>query len=105
MGDATGTVKVDGELARALRHASSQIVDLPAAHRRGHCLEMQMPFIAHLLPDVPIVPMVMGHRTRDTAFALGATIAQAVEAHTRRVARGEQRPLALRGCQHGSVAR
>jgi AmmeMemoRadiSam system protein B len=42
---------------------------------------MQMPFIAHVLPDVPIVPMVMGHQTRETAFALGAAVAQAVAAH------------------------
>ena len=76
-----GPVKVDRDLASAVAAASSQIVDLPAAHGREHCLEMQMPFIAHLLQDVPIVPMVMGHQTRDTAFALGAAIAQAVEAH------------------------
>ena len=76
-----GPVQVDRDLASAVAAASSQIVDLPAAHGREHSLEMQMPFVAHLLPDVPIVPMVMGHQTRDTAFALGAAIAQAVEAH------------------------
>ena len=76
-----GPVKVDRDLASAVAAASSQIVDLPAAHGREHCLEMQMPFIARLLPEVPIVPMVMGHQTRDTAFALGAAIAKAVEAH------------------------
>ena len=36
---------------------------------------MQLPFIAHLLPGVPIVPLVMGHQTRETAFALGDAIA------------------------------
>jgi hypothetical protein len=77
-----GPVKVDRALAKAVTDASSQIVDLPAAHRREHCLEMQMPFIAHVLPGVPIVPMVMGHQTRETAFALGAAIAHAVETHT-----------------------
>lgn len=76
-----GPVKVDGELARALAAASSHIVDLPAAHGREHCLEMQMPFIAHVLPDVPIVPMVMGRQTRETSFALGVAIAEAVAAH------------------------
>lgn len=76
-----GPVKVNRELAKAVADASSQIVDLPAAHGREHCLEMQMPFIAHVLPRVPIVPMVMGHQTRETAFALGAAIAQAIEAH------------------------
>jgi MEMO1 family protein len=76
-----GPVRVDRELASALAAASSEIVDLPAAHGREHCLEMQMPFIAHVLPDVPIVPMVMGRQTRDTSFALGAAIAEAVAAH------------------------
>jgi AmmeMemoRadiSam system protein B len=55
-------------------------VELPVAHGREHSLEMQMPFVAHLLPGVPIVPMVMGHQTRATAFSLGAAVAQAVAA-------------------------
>jgi AmmeMemoRadiSam system protein B len=76
-----GPVQVHKRLAIALASASSQIIELPAAHGREHSLEMQMPFIAHVLPDVPIVPMVMGHQTRETAFALGAAIAQAVEMH------------------------
>jgi AmmeMemoRadiSam system protein B len=74
-----GPVPVHTTLPTALFSASHQIIELPAAHGREHCLEMQMPFIAHLMADVPIVPMVMGHQTRDTAFALGAAIAQAVE--------------------------
>jgi AmmeMemoRadiSam system protein B len=39
---------------------------------------MQLPFVARLLPDTAIVPLVMGHQTRDTAFALGDAIASAV---------------------------
>jgi AmmeMemoRadiSam system protein B len=39
---------------------------------------MQLPFVAHLLPDTAIVPMVMGHQTRATAFALGDALAQAI---------------------------
>jgi MEMO1 family protein len=76
-----GPVKVDRRLAAALAAASSEIIELAAAHGREHCLEMQMPFIAHLLQDVPIVPMVMGEQTRETAFGLGAAIAEVVEAH------------------------
>jgi AmmeMemoRadiSam system protein B len=38
---------------------------------------MQLPFVAHVMPGVPIVPMVMGYQTRATAFALGAAIARA----------------------------
>jgi AmmeMemoRadiSam system protein B len=76
-----GPVTVDRSLAAALAAASSEIVELPAAHGREHSLEMQMPFIAHVLPGVPIVPMVMGQQTRDTAFALGTAIAQVLDAH------------------------
>ena len=77
-----GSVSVDGDLATAIASEWPHIVDLPAAHGREHSLEMQMPFVAHLFPGVPIVPMVMGHQTRETAFALGAAIGRAVAAHT-----------------------
>ncbi len=60
-----------------IRAECAEVVDLPAAHRREHALEMQLPFIAHLLPGVPIVPLVMGHQTRETAFALGDALAAA----------------------------
>jgi AmmeMemoRadiSam system protein B len=76
-----GPVLVEHNLATALQQATRHVIELPAAHGREHSLEMQMPFIAHVLPDVPIVPMVMGHQTRETAFALGAAVAQAVAAH------------------------
>lgn len=53
--------------------------DTPSAHTREHSLEMQLPFIRHLLPDVPIVPMVMGYQTRGTI----ETLAQVLAASTR----------------------
>ena len=71
-----GAVAIDAVLAAAVRTECREIVDLPAAHRREHSLEMQLPFIAHLLPGVPIVPLVMGQQTRETAFALGAALAR-----------------------------
>ena len=71
-----GAVAIDAVLAEAVRTECREIVDLPAAHRREHSLEMQLPFIAHLLPGVPIVPLVMGQQTRETAFALGAALAR-----------------------------
>jgi AmmeMemoRadiSam system protein B len=75
-----GPLRVDEELAGAIQGESSEITGLPSAHGREHSLEMQLPFIARLLPGVPIVPMVMGHQTRETAFALGDAIARAVTA-------------------------
>jgi AmmeMemoRadiSam system protein B len=73
-----GNVAVAETLAVAIaRHAPLVTIDR-APHRREHSLEMQLPFVRQLLPDVPIVPMVMGHQTRATAEALGNIIADAV---------------------------
>jgi AmmeMemoRadiSam system protein B len=73
-----GLVAVDEALARAMAAASDAIAVLEAAHAREHSLEMQLPFLAHLMPGVPIVPMVMGHQTRKTAFALSKAVVDAV---------------------------
>ena len=73
-----GPVAVDAALAHAIRTECFDIVELPAAHGREHSLEMQLPFIAHLMPQVPIVPLVMGHQTREAAFALGNGLASAI---------------------------
>lgn len=74
-----GPVKVDADLAASIRTVSNEVVENDAAHGREHSLEMQMPFIAHLLPGVSIVPLVMGHQTRETAIALGDALACAIE--------------------------
>jgi AmmeMemoRadiSam system protein B len=44
-------------------------------HGREHSLEMQLPFLARLLPDVPIVPMLMGFQRRQTIVALADALA------------------------------
>lgn len=79
-----GAVKVADGLAAILAAESRDIVEHPAAHAREHSLEMQLPFVSRLLPDVPIVPLVMGYQQRDTAMALGDALARAITSyHTR----------------------
>lgn len=73
-----GPIAVERQLAETIRAEGEGIVELPAAHGREHSLEMQLPFIARLLPGVPIVPLVMGHQTRETAFELGDALAGAI---------------------------
>src|SRR5689334_2188941 len=51
------------------------VADHAAAHAREHSIEMQLPFLGRLLPKTPIVPLVMGDQTRDTATALGGALA------------------------------
>jgi len=73
-----GPIAVERQLAETIRAESEAIVELPAAHGREHSLEMQLPFIARLLPGVPIVPLVMGYQTRETAFELADALAHAI---------------------------
>ncbi len=71
-----GRVAVAEDLATAIAAESAGIREYPAAHAREHSLEMQLPFLARLMPRVPIVPMVMGHQTRDTADALAEVLSR-----------------------------
>jgi AmmeMemoRadiSam system protein B len=79
-----GEVKVADSLAGVLAAESGEILEHPAAHGREHSLEMQLPFVARLLPGVPIVPLVMGHQTRETAMALGNALARAITSYRAR---------------------
>jgi len=84
-----GPIPVAEELAGRIAAASAEIGEHRQAHGREHSLEMQLPFVAHLLPGVPIVPMVMGYQSRDTAFGLGDALARTLGAEA------EPRPLLI----------
>jgi AmmeMemoRadiSam system protein B len=59
-----GSVTVDEQAVRKLAGLSSsfRVDDIP--HLEEHCLEAQLPFIQHLLPDALIVPILLGKPTR-----------------------------------------
>ena len=70
--------------ARAARRVAASIQRAAGRARREHSLEMQLPFLARLLPDVPIVPLLMGYQTRDTIDALADALARVRDGRTRR---------------------
>jgi AmmeMemoRadiSam system protein B len=71
-----GIAPIDEPCAAALLNATPAVKEHPAAHAREHSLEMQLPFLQHLAPGAPIVPLVMGYQTADTARALGEALAR-----------------------------
>jgi AmmeMemoRadiSam system protein B len=73
-----GPVAIDAESARAICAATPVVVEHRAAHAREHSLEMQLPFLARLAPGLPIVPLVVGHQTREVAVALGDALGAAL---------------------------
>ena len=70
-----GLAPIDARLAMALIEASPLVQPLPAAHGREHSLEMQLPFLRRLLPDAPIVPLLMGFQTRETIEGCASVLA------------------------------
>jgi AmmeMemoRadiSam system protein B len=74
-----GPVPVAEHCASVLALASPIVKAHPAAHVREHSLEMQLPFLKRVLPEASIVPLVMGHQRRETAYELGDAIALAIK--------------------------
>jgi AmmeMemoRadiSam system protein B len=72
-----GAAAIDEGAAAAIVEAdrAGVVAVLPSAHAREHSLEMQLPFLRRLLPDVPIVPMLMGHQDSDTIRHLADALA------------------------------
>jgi MEMO1 family protein len=70
-----GDVPIDELGAR--RIATSPIVQpFTGAHKRAHSLEMQLPFLRALMPETPIVPLLMGQQTRETIVALAGALTE-----------------------------
>ena len=73
-----GVAEIDAACAAALMAATPVVHENVTPHAREHSLEMQLPFLQRLAPDVRIVPLVMGHQTATTARALGDALALAL---------------------------
>ena len=76
-GSPLGTLAVDEALASALL-ASPHVRARTDVHLPEHALEMQLPFLARVARDVPIVPLLMGFQTRAAIEGLADALAAAV---------------------------
>ncbi|MEE2635874.1 MAG: AmmeMemoRadiSam system protein B, partial [Acidobacteriota bacterium] len=70
-----GRVVVDAGRAERLLTTSS-VIEHPTAHTREHALEMQLPFLQRVLPDVAIVPLLIGEQERVTILELAAALVE-----------------------------
>jgi AmmeMemoRadiSam system protein B len=73
-----GDAPIDEELAAAVLESTHVAREHPQAHAREHSLEMQLPFLRRVLPDAPIVPIVMGHQSSSTVTCLAEGLARAL---------------------------
>jgi MEMO1 family protein len=73
-----GDVPIDEALAaRVLEEVPGASPDV-RAHEREHAIEVELPFLVALRPDVRIVPMVLGGLTGEEAAAVGQGLARAI---------------------------
>ena len=72
-----GLASIDSDVAVRLARYPG-IRAMPDAHVREHSLEMQLPFISHVLPNVRIVPLLMGYQARETIQQLASALAGAL---------------------------
>jgi AmmeMemoRadiSam system protein B len=81
----TGDVLVDRALASAIADEAHEIAGARAdkdAHVYEHAIEVLLPLVLHLQPELTICPIVVGNLAPDECDALGRAIARAVDKTT-----------------------
>jgi AmmeMemoRadiSam system protein B len=74
-----GDVPVDTPLADALMAATPLFAEDARAHAREHSLEVQLPFLQHLLGEFTFVPICLGAHRFDYAEEAGRAIAEVLK--------------------------
>jgi hypothetical protein len=69
-----GAAPIDEAVGAELLALTPIVHVMPEAHRREHSLEMQLPFLTRLLPDLPIVPLLIGYQTSVTIARLAEAL-------------------------------
>jgi AmmeMemoRadiSam system protein B/AmmeMemoRadiSam system protein A len=80
-----GEVEIDSELAKHILSISSYLVDDELAHLSEHSLEVQLPFLQYLKPDIKIVPIVLAYTGMPVYKEIGLEIARAIKELNRQV--------------------
>jgi len=70
-----GDVPVNRRVAEMLVGPNSRIVHDEVAHRYEHSIEVQIPFLQTLQPDLKIIPIVLSHISYPMCEEIAATIA------------------------------
>ncbi|MFA6600189.1 MAG: AmmeMemoRadiSam system protein B [Candidatus Omnitrophota bacterium] len=73
-----GRVRVDVEMARALRALHPVLQDRPSGSFEEHSVEVQVPFIQEALKGASIVPVYMGEQSAANAAILGDALAKTI---------------------------
>ena len=73
-----GTARINTPLADLVSKHASIVQEDTTAHHYEHSLEVQLPFLQYVRPDVTIVPICLGFGDYSSCVALGSGIAGAI---------------------------
>ncbi len=73
-----GDIQIDEDLAAEIMRLNSDIVDLSPAHANEHSLEVQLPFLQHILSDFRIVPILLQDDSPENVIPLSQAVAAAM---------------------------
>lgn len=80
-----GNVEIDSDIASAISNRTPRLASDVTAHIYEHSLEVQLPFLQYLNPDIRIVPICLGLLTLEECLRLGKAIAETVKNLDQRV--------------------
>jgi len=71
-----GSVKVQHELARSLVNELPECIEDDHPHEVEHSIEVQLPFLQIVAPEIPILPMIVGIGSPELCYAFGEKLAR-----------------------------
>jgi AmmeMemoRadiSam system protein B len=74
-----GKVEIDSQLGKKILEQSSNLEEDVVAHLYEHSIEVQIPFLQYLKPDIKIVPIVLTHAPKAVYKEIGRAIAEAIK--------------------------
>jgi AmmeMemoRadiSam system protein B len=80
-----GVVTIDTLLADLIRKHAPLVEEDSTAHHYEHSLEVQVPFLQFIRPDVAIVPLCLGFNDFASCRSLGEGLARAIREYGREV--------------------
>lgn len=80
-----GDVPIDEGFASALKQRFSALHEDPAAHRAEHAVEVELPFLQLLQPDLRFVPIALGTGQFEALEQLGLALADVISQQNARV--------------------
>lgn len=74
-----GTVSIDTDFSTQLQAASEIICVDEAAHMQEHSLEVQLPFLQYINPDIQIVPLVISRISYEACEQVAKALVQVIK--------------------------